>query len=201
MLKEIIEYGRSKDPTFCVAAESHYDRLLGHVDASFNRVSAADHIPLHRYIFPEYRQTVCVPGGADYNLVNLGIRYCYIINLEPMRYAKDVRAVAPLAAYTKQVLDLRRSLKHLLWDGEYCDVLGFSIKSKDKVFGGLFKSGKEQALVLQHYLGREAEAVVKFKEGRPKRYTVYRPGQPPESLSPKDPVSIPERGLAVVVAG
>lgn len=200
LLEQILEYGRGKDPAFCIAAESHYDRLLGLIDAAFNRVDAAEHIPFVRYIFPEYRQTVCIPGSADYNLVNLGIRYGYIINVEPMRYSKDVRAVADLAVYIKQALDLRRNLKSLLWDGEYCDTMGFSIDSEDQIFGALFKNESQQAIVLQHYSGKEKEAVVTFEYSDANNYTIHRPGKPSELIASGEPVLIPKSGLAVVVA-
>lgn len=197
-LERFVAKARAVNPDFAIASEVHWDKIINMVDASYSRFWATDHLPTFAATFPEYRQSCCITGRWDYGLVNNCIRYGHIINLEGDCLHSDARAMPELARYVAEVLRLRRSLRHRIWDSRLIDPSLISINGSSEVRVGLHESVSDGArtVVLNHFSPEPQTVTVQDEGGG--AGILHRPHQKAQRVSLPAQVTI-DRDEVVIV--
>jgi len=193
---------RAQDPGFRIASETHWDRALQHVDASYARFFSREHIPVMGYTFPEFRQSCCITGDFDDGLVNNCLRYGHIINVEARCLHGSAADVPHLARYVAEVLRLRRALRSRLWESRLVETHGI-VEIDDpsgEVLAGLHRSltGDGGALVLNHFSRSTLPVRVDMPEVGSRTTTVYRPFHLPEVISLPAQLVVPPNEVVVL---
>ena len=104
---------RKTQPDFCLSTESVWDRLIPLVDVTWASPSSlmasasTDHLPLMRYMFPEWTSTVRISEPFDFVSASNAFRFGYQIVLDgPM----DPSLSKNLMEYVRDLARLRRDL-------------------------------------------------------------------------------------------
>lgn len=183
-LQQFVEQARSSTPEFAIASEVHWDKVVDVVDASYSRFFSVDHLPTFGATFPEYRQSCCITGQWDYGLVNNCIRYGHIINIEGDCLHGDVTAMPELASYVTEVLLLRRSLRHRIWDSRLIDPIAVDINAPSEVQVSLHESLIDGVLtaVMNHFSPEERTVTVRPTD-RVSKAVLHRPFHPSEPIA------------------
>ncbi len=202
-MRRFVEQARTLVPGFDIASESHWDRMVPFMSATYSRFFSPVHTPDFGYVFPEVRQSSCVTGPSDLHMVNNCLRYGHIINLEA-RCLHGTAADAPITArYAQAILALRRSLRDVLWDGrmQLPSAPGTRIEH-DGVLQGRFTStdGRRTALVLNHWEEGTRKARIVELGGRTSGdVLLYGPGVVPKRISLPGEVTIEPEQVVVAV--
>jgi len=186
-LRDFVGMARARNPRFCIASETHWDRSLPFADASYARFFSQEHLPTVGYTFPEFRQSCCITGHYDYAMVNNCLRYGHIVNVEARCLHGSAADVPKLAVYVKEALRLRRGLWEVLWHSRVVEPTGVEVRGDDNVLLGLHRSRTtgQAALVLNHFERRARTAVVDLPGEGTRAVTVHRPFERPvEGLLP-----------------
>jgi len=193
------EQALATNPSFSLGSETHWDRAIPMVDASYSRFFELDHLPTIGYSFPEFRQSAAIPGPTDKPLVNNSVRFGHIINVEPAYLHGTMADAAPLDAYVAEVLRLRRSLSHVLWDSRLLEPIDLEMAHSGEMLASVHRSldGAQRAVVLTHL--EEAAQSAKVDLAGAGKATLYRPFEEPRSVSLPLSLDVPVDGLAVIV--
>lgn len=199
-LRTFLAGARSEAPDFAIAAESHWDRAIPLVDASYSRFFSEQHLPTTGYTFPEYRQSCCVVGDQDRGLINNCLRYGHIVNIEARCLHGSAADVPELAAYTREVLALRRSLWDVLWDGHLEEPTGITVDGDADLLYNLHRDagGGRSALVLNHFARAPRRGRICLDGERAREAWIHRPGRPPEPAPCPVEVEVDPDEVAVV---
>jgi hypothetical protein len=199
-IDELLSAGRERTPGFALASESHWDRMVSRASAAYARFFSGDHLPVLATVFPEYKQTCCVTGPADYFLVNNCLRYGHIISLEPRYMHGDADDVPDLASYVRDVLRLRRQLRHVLWNSRLADPADWTVSEPD-VYLGAHKAinADAAALVLHHAAQHPRTVTVDRAAGDAARATLHEPGRDPRTVMLPAQITIDAHRAAVLV--
>lgn len=203
VLERFAAQARAMVPEFDIASESHWDRMVPFMSATYSRFFGQSHIPDFAHTFPEVRQSCCVTGPSDFNLVNNCLRYGHIVNIEGRCLHGTAEDMPVTARYTAAALELRRSLRHVLWDGrmQLASVPGTRI-DHDGVLDGRFVSadGGTTAVVLNHWEDAAKRVSVREIGGRDGgEVTVHSVGAAPRRTSlPAELTVEPDQVLVVV---
>ena len=202
-LERFLTRARAENPGFCLAAESHWDRVIPLVDASYSRFFSEEHLPTTGYTFPEYRQTCCIVGHYDLGLVNNCLRYGHVVNVEARCLHGSADDAPLLAAYVAEALALRRSLQDVLWQSRVAEPVGIEVSGDDDVRFGLHRSriGPRSALVLNHFARETRTAKIDLPGERTATAAIHRPGRPPQQVSVPFEVSLEQDQVAIAVWG
>lgn len=205
VLERFAAQARAMVPDFDIASESHWDRMAPFMSATYSRFFGQRHIPDFAHTFPEIRQSCCVTGPSDYNMVNNCLRYGHIVNLEGRCLHGTAQDMPVTARYTAAVLDLRRSLRHVLWDGrmQLPSVPGTRI-DHDGVLDGRFVSadGATTAVVLNHWEEAAKRARIAEIGGRTTgEVTLFTPGAAPRTAQLPAEVTVEPDQVVVVISG
>jgi hypothetical protein len=181
-LREFLTEARARNPDFCLASETHWDRAIPFADASYSRFFSAEHLPTIGYTFPEYRQSCCITGHYDYSMVNNCLRYGHIVNVEARCLHGSAADAPKLAAYVREALRLRRSLWEVLWHSRVVEPDGVEQRG-DEVLYGLHRSRTTggSALVLNHLARETRTAVISLPGETAETVTVHRPFTAPST--------------------
>jgi Domain of unknown function (DUF6259) len=187
-----------------LASESHWDRAMPFVDASYARFFSEDHLPTTAVTFPEFRQTSCVVGAYDRAMVNNCIRYGHIVNLEMRCLHGDASDAPDLAGYVREVLALRRQLSPVLWDSRLVEAeeAGVEIDADEALHWSVHRSTGSPggAVVLNHFKGTPLKGRVKLA-GAGREVRLFRPGEQPEAVQGAADVEVGPEGLVVLAWG
>ena len=205
VMRRFTEAARAMEPEFDIASESHWDRMVPFMSATYSRFFGPTHIPDFAHTLPEIRQSSCVTGPSDFNMVNNCLRHGHIINIEGRCLHGTAEDVPVTARYAAAVLALRRSLRAVLWDGrmELPAVPGTRIEH-DGVLDGRFVSadGATRALVLNHWEERDRRVRIAEMAGRTAGdVTLFTPGAAPERVQLPAEVTVRPEEVVVVVSG
>jgi hypothetical protein len=181
-LREFLAQARERNPRFCMASETHWDRAIPFADASYSRFFSAEHLPTIGYTFPEYRQSCCITGHYDYGMVNNCLRYGHIVNVEARCLHGSADDAPKLAAYVREALRLRRSLWEVLWHSRVVEPVGVEQRGDDVLYG-LHRSRTTggSALVLNHFAREGRTAVIDLPGEAVGTVTVHRPFTAPST--------------------
>lgn len=196
------EAGRSVNPDYCIASETHWDRLIPMVNASYARQWYEDGPQIVAATFPEYRQTCCITGPSDFALVANCLRFGHIINIEARCLHGSCSDVPQMRDFVAAALRLRRSLMDLLWDSRLVDPYPTEVEADAGVKYCLHASRVREgglALVMNHFDDMPRKARVAFPQRPSGTATIYSIlGQPRRVQLPSD-VEIAPNEVAVVV--
>lgn len=183
-LQRFVGQARMSAPDFAIASEAHWDKIVNTVDASYSRFFSVEHLPTFGATFPEYRQSCCITGQWDYGLVNNCIRYGHIVNLEGDCLHGDSSSMPELARYVAEALQLRRSLRHRIWDSRLVDPTQAPITSPPEIRLSLHESlgDSVRTAVMNHFSSEDQTVTVNRAEAVSKAM-VYRPFHDPEPVA------------------
>jgi hypothetical protein len=188
-------------PSFCIASEAHWDRLMPYVDASYSRFFATDHLPTFAVAFPEFRQSCCITGDYDYGLVNNCLRFGHIVNVEAECLHGTAADAPHLARYVAEALRIRRSLKHRIWYSRLMDPGEEAIRSSAALKVSRHQSvnngAGEETFVLNHFQRHPETAEIMPLDHR-RRATLYQPFEDPVQVTLPTTVSVPAKRFMIV---
>ncbi len=130
----------ARSPRFCLASETHWDRAISFVDASYSRFFSREHLPTVGYTFPEFWQSCCITGHYDYAMINNCLRYGHLVTVEARCLHGSAADAPKLAAYVKEALRLRRDLWETLWHSRVVGPTGVEVTGDGDVLHGLHRS-------------------------------------------------------------
>jgi hypothetical protein len=192
---------RDRPAELALASESHWDRAIPFVDASYSRFFSEAHLPTTAVAFPEFRQTSCIVGHYDRAMVNNCVRYGHVVNLEMRCLHGDASDAPDLAGYVREVLALRRQLSSVLWDSRLAELseVGLEIEADEGLHWSVHKSLRSSggALVLNHFKEASLKGHVRL-DGVTGDVRLYRPGERPEAISSTTDVEVPHDSLVVL---
>lgn len=202
-MSELYQKGRRERDDFCLAAESHWDRLPQFANASYARYFSAEHFPTFAAVFPEHRETCCVTGPHDFGLVNNAIRYGHIVSLEPECMHGSAADVPVLADYLRDVLALRRRLAPWIWDSRLVDPWTWETRSVEGnvlVAAHRSMSGRGDALVLNHFERTPQTVTVRMRDNADVNLSIHRLSRDVEHVAGETTVTVDADEVVVIVA-
>ena len=187
-----------------LAGESHWDRAMPFIDASYSRFFSETHLPTTAVAFPEFRQTSCIVGKFDRSMVNNCVRYGHVINLEMGCLHGNASDAPELAGYVNTVLSLRRQLSPVLWDSRLAEPaeVGLELETDESLHCSVHRSLGQAggAVVLNHFQTVPLKGHLKLGslEGE---LRLFRPGEPAEVVGTEVDVSVAPDELVVIAWG
>ena len=188
-------------PDFVFAGESCYDLELAYYDVAYFRFWTDEHIAGQRYIDSDKAMMVAVTGFDDRVYPNAALRYKYIISLEPYNFKGRIEEAPLTLAYVKKIDELRRRYREYLWDGEYRDVLGATVKltgegyKEYSVFRA--KGGKRAVVICNDEDKKSIEIEVTLEESNGR--LIFVTPEDPEPQAYRGKVAIPSRSAVVIL--
>jgi hypothetical protein len=116
------------DPDFVFAGEGPQDWLLQYYPISYFRIDNNSR-PVCRLLDPQAPLVVAVTGLDDREKLNLIFLNRYIISYEPFNFKGHLTDFPLTLAYGQKIDALRRRYKAQLWDAEFRDSFGASVKA------------------------------------------------------------------------
>jgi len=168
-----------QNPDFLMTGEACYD-LLTKYYAIYTREDVT-HTAVMRYIDSELPIACAVVDHYDKNRVNSCLRCRYSISYEPRNFKGRLSEFPRIMAYGQKVDNLRRKYSDFLWDGEYRDVLGATVKGKGIIYS-VFKrrsDGKKAVVVLNINIKDAEDATVSIEGSNGKQIMVSPEKQDP----------------------
>jgi len=128
--KPLVEGFRKQiDPEhFLMSGESPWDLMHRFYRLGYARIQGETHVPLQRYIDPHLPLMIAATGWNDRQMINRALLYRYVISYEPYNFKGRLDDFPLTIEYGKKVDALRRPYKAYLWDGDFNDTLGASVK-------------------------------------------------------------------------
>jgi hypothetical protein len=184
-------------PDFLFSGEGPEDWLLQYFPCSYFRINS-DSVPVCRYIDPQAPLMVAVTGFDDREMLNLILMDRYIISYEPYNFKGHLTDYPLTLAYGKKIDALRRRYKAYLWDADFRDTLGATVKADGANGYSVFvaSNGKRAVVVVNQELKRKITASVEL--ARPGKLMVATPEEP-EGKPCTGSVEIPARSAAVIL--
>jgi hypothetical protein len=115
-------------PDFLFASEGPYDWLFSAYPMSYQRSNTADHLPLARYLHPRAAIMTAITGYDDRNMLNQCLLYRYIASYEPQFFKGRLPDFDLTVSYGRRMDALRSQLREWLWDGEFRDTVGATVR-------------------------------------------------------------------------
>ena len=191
-----------KGSEFLMGGEACYDMELERYHISYHRSENVNHLPLIRYINPFAPLMTAVTGFNDRNMLNQCLMYRYIISYEPYNFKGRLGDFPLTLAYGQKIDRLRSELRAFLWDGEFRDECGASVKTADG------ESHKPYSVFMNNQNGRKCvvisnydkeKTVTVFAETNDHRLERYRLVDDETWLPCAQGITLPPRSAAVVL--
>lgn len=145
--REFYEMCQKSNPDFLMVGEGCYD-LQSQYYGTYTRADYW-HEPVLRYIDPTVPIACAVIDHNDLNHVNMCLADRYAVSYEVRNFKGSLGEFPRVMAYGRKVDNLRRRYADFLWNGEFLDVLGATVKGDNiryTVFRNL-KNGKKAVVV------------------------------------------------------
>jgi hypothetical protein len=145
--REFYEMCQKSNPDFLMVGEGCYD-LQSQYYGTYTRADYW-HEPVLRYIDPTVPIACAVIDHNDLNHVNMCLADRYAMSYEVRNFKGHLGEFPRVMAYGRKVDNLRRRYADFLWNGEFLDVLGATVKGDNiryTVFRNL-KNGKKAVVV------------------------------------------------------
>ncbi|MDR1224823.1 MAG: DUF6259 domain-containing protein [Tannerella sp.] len=182
---------------FLFAGEGHQDWQMQYYPCSYFRINGGS-TAVDRYIDPYAPLVVAVTGVDDREMLNLILMARYIISYEPYHFKGHVNDFPLTLEYGKKIDALRRKYRAYLWDAEFRDTLGATVKAVGSIRHSVFvaKNGK-RAVVMVNMEGNKAiEAELDLSN--PGKLMVASP-EDPELRPFQKKITIPARSAVAVM--
>jgi hypothetical protein len=165
--------------------------------ASYFRINGGS-TPVCRYLDPQAPLIVAVTGLDDREMLNLILLDRYIISYEPYNFKGHLTDFPLTLAYGQKIDALRRRYKAYLWDAEFRDTLGASVKADSSHRYSVFvtAAGKRAVVVVNQESSRTITAGVEWPHSG--ELLMASPEQP-EALATTGQLQIPARSAAVLM--
>src|ERR1039457_2812560 len=141
------------DPRLGLGGEGCYDLQNRHYTLSYHRAGVG-HVPAIRYIDPWLPMMNWVYGYDDREGVNICLLYRYIISYEPRNFRGYLGEFPLTLEYGKKMDALRRRYREFLWDAEFQDTIGATVRDDGgKLVYAIFRharSGRRAVVVVNH---------------------------------------------------
>jgi hypothetical protein len=185
------------DPHFLFAGEGPEDWLLQYYPLMYIRVGPGS-VPVTRYIFPHEPIMIAVTGFNDRETINQALLDRYIISYEPYYFKGRLEDYPLTMAYGEKVDALRRRYKAYLWNADFRDNLGASVKANGWQSYSVFqrKDGKRAVVVMNREYHKAIVAHVSLPH--PGKLVVVTP-EDPNPKSTNGTVRIPANSAAVIL--
>jgi hypothetical protein len=185
------------DPSFLFAGEGPQDWLTQYYPCSYYRGSA---VAIQQYIAPRAPMLVAVNGFDDREQLNRILLQRSIICYEPFNFKGKLSAFPLTVAYGQKIDALRREFSSRIWDADFCDTDGVSIRcstenATDCLYSVMRAPNGSRAVVLVNQLSESGIDVEVVLPGARRMVIVT-----PEDLDEKPAsgtVRIPARSAAV----
>jgi hypothetical protein len=192
---EMREAANAVDPDFIFSGEGPQDWLMQYYPVSYFRIGAGSR-PVCRLIDSQAPLVIAVTGFDDREKLNLILMGRYIISYEPYNFKGHLTDFPLTLAYGKKIDALRQRYKAQLWDAEFQDTIGASIKSNDPCRHSVFvqANGKRAVVVIN----QSANHAIKVNLQLPNagRLVTVTPEEPEQKRSSGE-AEIPARSAVI----
>jgi hypothetical protein len=149
------------DPEFLFSGEGHEDWLMQYYPCSYFRINS-NSTAVDRYLSPQQPLVVAVTGFDDRETLNLILLDRYIISYEPYNFKGHVTDFPLTLAYGKKIDALRRKYRAWLWDADFRDTLGASVRADGAHRYSVFvtSTGKRAVIVVNQESRKSITATV-----------------------------------------
>lgn len=182
---------------FLFAGEGPQDWLMQYYAMSYFRLSPSS-TPVSRYIDPHAPLMVAVYGYDDHYMLNQCLLDRYIIEYEPLNFKGHLSDFPQTLEYGKKIDALRRKYRTYLWDADFRDTMGASVRADGNYKYSVFvtSAGKRAVVVVNEGFKRTLKATVVIpNHGRLFAATPERP----DAVASNGTLHIPPRSVAVLV--
>lgn len=185
------------NPDFVFCGEGHMDWLKQVYPVSYFRIDASS-TAVDRYIDPQEPLMVAVTGVDDREMLNLILLDRYIISYEPYNFKGHVTDFPLTLAYGKKIDALRRKYRAWLWDADFRDTLGATVRSDGNTKYSVFvrPDGKRAVVVVNLDPVKPAHATVDLPH--PGKLVTATP-EAPDAQPTDGRLTIPARSAAVLM--
>lgn len=182
---------------FLFAGEGPQDWQTQYYPFTYTRVNAGS-TPIQRYIDPKAPIMIAVSGFDDRDQLNLCLLDRYIIEYEPYNFKGYPDDFPMTLDYGKKIDALRRKYKAYLWDAEFRDTMGATVKADGSFKYSVFdaKNGKHAVVVINLEQGKPIIARVEIPSHG--RLVVATP-EHPDAVPTSGVLRIPAQSAAVVM--
>jgi hypothetical protein len=204
---------RAINPSFRIASEFGYDRLLPYFDVGY-RNSYGNEISTFRYVFPEWTSCNHISAPRDFRGINGAVLTGAVLCIEPDTYqgSLDQPVYRDLALYIKEVNRIRAELTDYIFTGDYFDDQGGKIVIAGNK--GQQSNGISGNLVFKihgnHQTGKRAMVIVNdclqpvsynwiFTHNNVREVKLYSPFSAVRILKAGEPVEIKADGLQILI--
>lgn len=165
---------RKSSPEFLMVGEGCYD-LQAQYYSTYTRADYR-HTAGQRYVDPELPVACAVINHNDRNTINMCLMDRYAISYEPRNFKGSLSEYPRVMAYGKKVDDLRRKYSDYVWDAEFRDIQGATVKGKDVRYSVFVrKSDGKRAVVVMNYNTTSPTTATVSLEGRTGSLVVATP--------------------------
>ncbi len=184
------------NPDFLFSGEAPQDWLMPYY-VSYFRMNGGS-TPVCRYLDPQAPMLVAVTGVDDREMLNLILLDRYMISYEPYYFKGHVTDFPLTLAYGRKIDALRRRYKAYLWDADFRDTLGATVKADGSHRFSVFvtAAGKRAVVVVNQESDRAITAGVELPHVG--KLLVASPEQP-EASPTTGQLQIPARSAAVLM--
>lgn len=198
---DFIEIVKMKKPDYLLAGESMRDFQFNKYHLSYFRI-AQNYVPMQRYVMPSEKMMIAVIGYNDRNTINQALMYNYIISYEPRNFKGKLSEYPATVEYGNKVDDLRRKYTDYLWNGEFLDIKGASVKSNNQQYlnYSVFqnrKNGRKAIVIINP--GYTDNVAVKVEYSGNKKSLVWISPEEPEEKAFTGEISIKPLSTIIII--
>lgn len=199
LAKQLRDEANKVNSEFLFAGEGPQDWLTQYYPCSYYRGSA---IAVQQYVAPRQPMVIAVNGFDDREQINRILLQRSIICYEPFNFKGKLSDFPLTVAYGQKVDALRRKFSAWLWDADFCDTVGASVRcstgnERDCSFSVLrAQNGKRTVVLVNERADMTIHAVINIPNAH---RTVVATPEDPEAVASSGVVSIPPRSAAALM--
>jgi len=190
-----------KNPVYLFAGETVRDLQLRSYNISYLRIGR-DHLAMHRYVAPEASFMMAVTGYNDRHPINQALLYSYIISYEPRNFKGRLKEFPSTMEYGMKVDKLREKYSDFLWDGEFVNTVGATVKVKNgmkAVYSVLINHKANKKAVVVANPSYDKPIIVEVELESNKGGFVMASPEEPEAKESKGRINIPALSSIVLM--
>jgi hypothetical protein len=195
MEKQLRAMADQVSPDFLFAGESPDDWQRPYFPLAYTRIGLGS-IPVTRYIDPQEPIMIAATGFDDREMINAALMDRYIIEYEPYNFKGRLGDFPLTLAYGRKVDALRRKYKAYLWDAEFRDTLGATVKGASSYSVFVTPAGKRAVVVTNIDMDKPATVRVKLPDASD---LIVATPENPEARATSGTLHLPPRSAAVVM--
>ncbi|MDR2472301.1 MAG: DUF6259 domain-containing protein [Tannerella sp.] len=185
------------NPDFIFAGEGHQDWQMQYYPVSYFRINNGS-TAVDRYVDPYAPLVVAVTGIDDREKLNLILMGRYIISYEPFNFKGHITDFPLTLEYGKKIDAMRRKYREYLWDAEYRDTQGATVKADGNYRYSVFRTKSGKRAVVAVNTGADKAISVQVSIPNARRLVTATP-ENPDAQDITGAVSIPPRSAVVIM--